>query len=177
MSKPNHPTTDRRTAPTRRDCGRPARLARALTLAAATATAVVATGGLAGCANDIAAHGNRPTEQALGQIKTGVHGRGDVQSLLGTPSATSAFGDETWYYISNQTTQVAFLAPRELRRQVVAVRFDPDGTVRDVSRLTLDDGQKVDLVDRETPTRGTETTVLQELLGNIGRFTPGQLGR
>jgi hypothetical protein len=28
----------------------------------------------------------------------------------------------------------------------------------------------VSLVDRETPTRGKELTVLQQLIGNVGRF-------
>lgn len=133
--------------------------------------------GATGCAGDIAPHGNRPLDEALAQIEVGRHARGDVQALLGTPSATSLFGGETWYYISNDITQVAFLAPEEVDRQVVAIRFGDDGRIAEITRLTQADGQDVAISSRETPTRGTETTVLQELLGNIGRFTPGQMGR
>lgn len=156
-----------------RSRARPAPTRPARSKLAALAAAFV----LSACASDISAHGNKPLEQTLSQIETGVHTRGDVQSLLGTPSATSLFSGETWYYISSQTTQVAFLAPEELRRQVVAIHFDETGRVAEVGRLTLDDGQDVRIVGRETPTRGTETTVLQELLGNIGRFSPGQMGQ
>ena len=40
--------------------------------------------------------------------------------------------------------------------------------------MGLDDGQDVAMSDRETPTRGRELTILEQLLGNVGR---GQLPR
>ena len=38
----------------------------------------------------------------------------------------------------------------------------------------LEDGQRVSMNDRETPTRGRQLTILEQLLGNVGR---GQLPR
>ncbi|MCF8480157.1 MAG: outer membrane protein assembly factor BamE [Rhodospirillum sp.] len=130
------------------------------------------SGALSACSDTITAHGNLPTAESMAMVEPGTHTRADVQALLGTPSATSMYGGETWYYISNQTQQMAFLKPDELTRTVLAVEFDPSGMVSDVRTLTKDDGQTVDIVQRETPTRGTESSIIQELFGNIGRFSP-----
>ena len=37
-------------------------------------------------------------------------------------------------------------------------------------RFELEDGQEVAMVERETPTRGKELSLLQQLFGNLGRF-------
>lgn len=31
-------------------------------------------------------------------------------------------------------------------------------------------GREIDIVDRETPTPGKDETILQQMLGNLGRF-------
>ena len=35
----------------------------------------------------------------------------------------------------------------------------------------MEDAQDVDPVDRETPTEGRDLTLLQQLFGNIGKFS------
>ena len=52
----------------------------------------------------------------------------------------------------------------------VAIDFDSAGRVSDVRRYGLDDGREIQPVDRATPTKGREVTLLQQLFGNIGRF-------
>jgi hypothetical protein len=51
------------------------------------------------------------------------------------------------------------------------VRFDEKGRVAGVARLGLDEAREVEIVERTTPTASNEMSVLQQLLGNIGRFT------
>ena len=46
--------------------------------------------------------------------------------------------------------------------------------VASVRTLGLDDGQRIAMNGRETPTRGRELTILEQLLGNVAR---GQLPR
>lgn len=151
--------------------------ARASGLAVCLGLALLLSGLLSGCAYEIEAHGNLPADSALAQIQPGVHSRADVQALLGTPSSSSLFDNEAWYYISNLTTQVAFLKPEELDRQVVIVEFDRAGTVSDVIRIYQEDGEVIQISGRETPSRGTEQTMFQEFFGNLGRFTPSQMGK
>ncbi len=131
---------------------------------------------LGGCAGSIAQRGNLPDPERLQQIEIGRHGRGEVAEILGSPSTIGAFSDKRWYYISRRTSRLAFLKPEILDQRVVVVDFDDEGTVRSIRELTADDRREIDLVDRKTPTAGQSITVVQQILGNVGRFNkpPGK---
>lgn len=133
-------------------------------------TAAVAFG-VAACAPMVDTRGNLPSAERLSKITPGVQTRDEIAGLLGTPSNTSPFGEEVWYYVSSRTETVAFFAPKEVERTVVAVHFDDRGVVREVRSYGLAEGQPVDPVDRVTPTAGNEMNVLQQILGNVGRFS------
>jgi len=126
---------------------------------------------LAACAQDINVRGNLPEPEIVAKINPGVHSRQDVASLLGSPSTISTFQDNKWYYIGQKTTQFAFFAPEVLERKVIEISFDTAGMVADSKVYTLEDGQDIDPVERITPSEGRELTILQQLLGNIGKFT------
>jgi outer membrane protein assembly factor BamE (lipoprotein component of BamABCDE complex) len=121
--------------------------------------------------------GNVVTPELLAEIVPGVQTRSDVASLLGSPNVPAAFDDITWYYVGGKTRQRIGQMQALDDQQVIAVRFNTDGTVASVERLTLADATKVEPVARITPTPGTETTLMQQLFGNVGRFTPGGAGR
>lgn len=123
-----------------------------------------------GCAPRLDTHGNIPDPDRLAAVTRGVHTRADVQQVLGSPSSVALFDGETWYYIGNRTETTAFLAPDVLERQVVAVHFNRAGVVDSIETLGLEQGQDVNLVERETPTSGNELTFIQQIVGNVGRF-------
>jgi len=126
--------------------------------------------GLSACSADISARGNEPTAARLEQIEPGKQSRADVAALLGTPSTTATFDNETWYYVSAHTQQFAVFEREELQRRVIAIKFGADGRVSEVRELGLDDGKDVDVVSRETPTLGNDLSIMEQLLGNLGRF-------
>lgn len=126
---------------------------------------------LAGCAKDIDARGNLPPPEAMAQLAPGEQTRQDVRTLLGTPATTAVFDDETWYYISAHTTQYAFYPNHELDRTVYAVTFDDRGILKNVRELNLADGENVAIASRETPTKGREFSLIEQLLGNLGRIS------
>jgi outer membrane protein assembly factor BamE (lipoprotein component of BamABCDE complex) len=106
-------------------------------------------------------------------VQAGVDTRTTVRAKLGTPSAVSTFDPDVWFYISQITESQSFYRPRLIRRDVVAVEFNKGGeTVAKVDTLTLKDGRVIAFNGRETPTRGRELTVLEQLIGSIGN---GQL--
>lgn len=115
-----------------------------------------------------------PPEQ-LSQITPGVTRREDVRALLGSPSHTGTFSDDTWYYISSFTRQRPGRQLSVTDQRVVVVRFDPQGTVREVRRVGEDEARDIAFVSRETPVPGNERTLMQALFGNIGRFGPGNV--
>lgn len=122
------------------------------------------------CAPNIATRGNLPDPDKLAEIIPGEASRDDVADLLGSPSSAATFGDETWYYIATRVETVAFNEPEVIDQQVVAIKFGEDGLVTAIDTYGLDDARAVEIVERVTPTSGREVTILQQLLGNVGRF-------
>ncbi|QDO98790.1 outer membrane protein assembly factor BamE [Ferrovibrio terrae] len=111
-------------------------------------------------------------QEKLDLIKVGQTSEGQVNALLGSPSTISTFPDwgTVYYYISSETETVAFLAPELIDQHVLAISFDRNSVVREIKRYGVKDGKQVAFIDRETPTRGKEMTVLEQLFGNLGRF-------
>ncbi len=141
----------------------------------------IATAGLLGlalaaCAPTVDTRGHMAEDDRLKQIRPGVSTRDDVAALLGTPSSVGTFDPSTWYYIGQRTEKVAFFRPEVVERRVVVVRFDEAGTVREMNQLGAEDGLAVDVVDRRTPTAGKELGVIEQILGNVGRFSGGNRG-
>ena len=117
--------------------------------------------------------GNRVDAESLKDLVPGTSTRADVQALLGSPSAKATFDDNTWLYVSETTRPRIGRTPGVLDQEVVTVTFDAAGTLRGIKRLDQKDGKSVDVVARATPSPGSEASFLQQLLGNVGRFSTG----
>jgi outer membrane protein assembly factor BamE (lipoprotein component of BamABCDE complex) len=128
------------------------------------------------CDAPVKVRGHLPDPETMARITPGEHGRSDVVDMLGSPSTASSFRDRTWYYIGSKEEQIAFFDPDVLKRNVFAITFNEGDTVESTRLYTLADGQPVEPVDRITPTPGRDLTVLQQLLGNLGRFNTAQGG-
>lgn len=137
-------------------------------------TLVIGCGLLAACSPNTAVRGSLPQEDQVSVIRPGVHGREDVRSILGSPSVISTFEEDTWYYIGRRTEQYAFFEREIIEQQVLIVRFGSDGNVERISRLDRSNGREVALVERETPSAGRELGVLEQILGNVGRFSSNE---
>jgi outer membrane protein assembly factor BamE (lipoprotein component of BamABCDE complex) len=125
---------------------------------------------LSSCVAQVATHGNTAEPEQVGQIVPGISSQQDVEMLLGSPSSVSVLNGQEWYYIGKRSRSIAFLEPDVLERQVLSVRFNPDGIVQSVDALDADNGREIRLVKRETRTRGNDLTIVQQFLGNVGRF-------
>ncbi len=130
---------------------------------------------LSACQNDVRVHGNLPDPEVMSEIKAGAHSREDVARMLGSPSTVSTFEDNVWYYIGQKSEQFAFFKPNILERKVLVISFDDSGRVDQTKAYTLADSQDIDPVGRITPTEGRDLTLLQQLFGNIGRFSSQSL--
>ncbi len=120
--------------------------------------------------------GNHVDADALKQLTPGVTTRTDVTSLLGSPTARGSFDDNTWIYIGEVTQSRIGRVQGVNSQEVVKLTFDQGGTLRGVEHLTQKDSMPVDVVARTTPSPGSESSFLQQLLGNVGRFNPGPAG-
>jgi outer membrane protein assembly factor BamE (lipoprotein component of BamABCDE complex) len=60
-------------------------------------------------------------------------------------------------------------------QQVLVLKFDPRGTLVSVRQLNKDDAKQIAMAPGATPSPGSEASFMQQLLGNVGRFTPAGL--
>ena len=128
-----------------------------------------------GCAPVVGQNGFQAIDAKPTDIVAGTDTKQTVLARLGTPSTTSTFErDNVWYYISQVTEKYTYNRPQVSQRSVTEITFQDNDQVAAVRTLGLEDGRRLAMERRETPTRGRELTVLEQLLGNVGR---GQLPR
>jgi outer membrane protein assembly factor BamE (lipoprotein component of BamABCDE complex) len=140
---------------------------RKITLAALSGLGLAA---LAACSPIIQQEGNVPDADQVVQINPGVDDKTRVTQLLGSPSTVSPFQDSTWYYISRRTEQHAFFDPNVVDQEILAISFNQSNIVEDMKIYGLENGRMVDMNEKLTPTYGNNLTLMQQLLGNLGRF-------
>jgi outer membrane protein assembly factor BamE (lipoprotein component of BamABCDE complex) len=125
--------------------------------------------GMAACSPVSSYQGFQAIDQRPADVKVGQDTRSSVLAKLGSPTATSTFDKDIWFYLSQIRTQTSFYSPRIISRNVVAIAFDHDTQqVKSVDTYTLADGRVIAYNTRETPTRGREMTILEQMIGSIG---------
>jgi len=124
----------------------------------------------AACAPITSYSGFQAIESDPKDVKVAVDTKSTVRGKLGSPSATSTFDPNIWYYMNQVKQRVAFRRPQVVSRNVTAITFNKENEqVESVNNYTLKDGKVIAFNGRETPTRGRELTILEQLLGNVGR--------
>ncbi|MBN8521233.1 MAG: outer membrane protein assembly factor BamE [Alphaproteobacteria bacterium] len=124
---------------------------------------------MAACTPTQATRGNMVDPDRMAELVPGISTRQNVLQTLGSPTTVAPFDDTIWYYIGQKTEQRGVLDPEVIEQKVVVVAFTPEGTVELVE--PIDASQiNVPIARRKTPTGGNEVTVMQQLMGNLGRF-------
>lgn len=130
---------------------------------------------LSACNPIIRDHGYAPTEPELATLVLGQDTRETVTQKVGRPSAEGLLEDSGWFYVQSRWKQIGPRAPVEIDRQVVVISFNDSGTLRNVERFGLEDGNVVVLSRRVTESNIRGVTVVGQLLGNIGRLRADQV--
>jgi outer membrane protein assembly factor BamE (lipoprotein component of BamABCDE complex) len=116
--------------------------------------------------------GNRVSEDQLKELVPGTSTKTDVVAELGSPTTHSSFDDNKWIYIGQVTRpRIAQIQAVE-SQDVVVLTFNDRGVLSGIDHLTQKDAKPVDVVDRTTPSPGTNASFFQQLFGNVGRFNP-----
>ena len=137
---------------------------------AVLAASLVAGAGLTACSPMSSYSGFQAIDSDPKDVKVGTDTKSTVRAKLGSPSATSTFDPNVWFYMNQVKQRVAFRKPKVTARNVTAVTFNKDSEmVETVNVYTLKDGKIIAYNGRETPTRGREITILEQLLGSVGR--------
>ena len=100
-----------------------------------------------------------------------------LQEEIGDPQAKTAYGDEVWiYYSADENMHGPF--PTTYNNKTVLLAWVKNGRVLRTQVLHDDDLKDVKIADGETKIPAAiELNALEELVNNIGRFSPAGLGQ
>jgi outer membrane protein assembly factor BamE (lipoprotein component of BamABCDE complex) len=137
---------------------------------------VLAAAGMlaAGCARVPDHQGFVLEPTVINAIQPGTDNKDSVQNSLGRPTFAGTFSDNDWYYISRDTSNMAFNMPKPHAQTILHIRFDPGGNVASVDRRGMEDVASIRPNGDRTPTLGHRRSLFDELFGNIGQV--GALG-
>ncbi|MBE6462203.1 MAG: outer membrane protein assembly factor BamE [Alphaproteobacteria bacterium] len=124
---------------------------------------------LSSCSTDIfnQTEGNMPSKSDIMRIKQGMH-QEEVRSIMGSPSAVSSLDHRTWIYMNSTMKRMAFFEPEELDRNVIAIEFDHDGNVKNMTQLTKENGKDIVVSKEQTPVMGNQPTFMEKYFGGVG---------
>ena len=131
---------------------------------------LVVTSLLASCAQPIEIHGNRISLRSIEAIEPGKTTEKQVLEQLGKPVITQDYGSKIWIYVKSKSQKTVLSGRNFLDRTVVRVSFNKKGIATSVDIIPYDKEFNPEISTRKTPTAGQEITVLQQLIGNFGRF-------
>jgi len=134
------------------------------------AVAAVALAALGACSAQYRDHGYTPPQEDLDEIVLGVDTRDSVAETIGAPTMSGVVNDSGFYYVESRVRHFAWRAPEVVDRQVLAISFDTNGTVTNIERYGLEDGQAVPLTRRVTQTGGN-VSFIRQLLARLGSFS------
>ncbi len=113
--------------------------------------------------------GNMVENFRMAEITLGVSTRTNVLKSLGSPTTKAPFDENVWYYIGQKMEKKGIFDPKVVEEKVIVVAFDEAGIVQTMEEI---DSNRINVpkVERKTHTGGNDVTVLEQLLGNVGKF-------
>lgn len=116
--------------------------------------------------------GNIITPSDIKTLQVGSTTKADAMDILGSPTTYATFDPNNWIYISMMTKLVPLSYPGVKKQEVLSLYFDQNGTLQRIQQLNKKDAKPIRMVAEVTPTPGTKTNFFQQLLGNIGQYSP-----
>tara|TARA_Y100001970_G_scaffold45236_1_gene56717 strand:+ start:17316 stop:17702 length:387 start_codon:yes stop_codon:yes gene_type:complete len=113
-------------------------------------------------------------KESIKKIEVGQYKREQVLTLLGSPSATGTFEDNSWYYISQKIASKGFLDPELINQSITMIEFDDNGYVKSIRNIEEEEIKEIELVEKVTPTKGKKLGLFEQILGNLGVPVSGQ---
>tara|TARA_B100001778_G_scaffold332194_1_gene337965 strand:- start:1072 stop:1581 length:510 start_codon:yes stop_codon:yes gene_type:complete len=124
---------------------------------------------LQACAPSRNVRGNNVDVTRLSELELGQSNKDDVVSIIGSPTSKAAFNDNIWYYIGLETVKQGFLDPKIENKQVYIASFDENEMLSSFQKLDAK-SEDIPIQSRKTPTHGKNLTLIEQFIGNVGRF-------
>ncbi len=126
----------------------------------------------AACSSDLFLNhnGNIPDKSKIAQVQNG-QTREQVLDILGGPSLVTGLSDDHWIYMSSTVEKIAFLKPKEIDRQILAITFEND-KVSKIETRTLEDGNNISIDTDETKLTDRNEGFFRKYFGGVGQYIP-----
>ncbi len=124
---------------------------------------------ISACTPTQSSRGNMVEDFRMSEITPGVSTRNNVLKSLGSPTTIAPFDDNVWYYIGQKMEKKGIFDPKVTDEKVVVVSFNDKGIVQTMEELNA---ERIDVPKSrdKTHTGGNDVGVVEQLLGNVGRF-------
>jgi outer membrane protein assembly factor BamE (lipoprotein component of BamABCDE complex) len=123
---------------------------------------------LGACTPTKAVRGNMLEDYQIAAVKPGST-QTEVLQNLGSPTTVAPFDDKVWYYMGQDTEKKGIFDAKVTHERIVEVTFDDQKNVKTIQEIP-NQREDIPYERRKTPTSGNEITVMQQLLGNLGKF-------
>ncbi len=110
------------------------------------------------------------TDNDLENLKVGMS-RQTVFEKYGTPSLKAPFDPHCYFYVGIITQSIAFFKPKVIDSRIVRVQFNDKGKLAELYQYNPQDVKMILPLKTITPLKGHDRTILQQIMGNFGRFT------
>jgi outer membrane protein assembly factor BamE (lipoprotein component of BamABCDE complex) len=137
--------------------------------------ALIALAVTVGCTAQYRNHGYVPLEEDLQKLAVGVDTRATVDDLIGAPTTSGVLGEGNYYYVRSRVREYGALRPEVVSRQVLAISFNENDTIRNIERFDLQDGRVVPISRRVTDNSVVGNGFFRQIFGNFGNLDPGSL--
>jgi len=126
---------------------------------------------LGSCVNNYEYTGLKLNTEDIEKIKKEKMNQEQIANFIGSPTFSSDLGSNTWYYVYSTTNKVAFFRPVIVDEEIVAIGFNGNGGFANLKVYNKDDINKISFSEDSTPTHGTKTNPVQQILKNIQKYS------
>ncbi len=134
---------------------------------------ILTTGLLCACTPSQSNRGNLVEDFRLKEVTPGVSTRTNVLKSLGSPTTVAPFNNNVWYYIGQKMEKTGIFDPEVVDEKIIVVAFDDKGILQTIDERDAD-RINVPTVRRKTHTGGNDISIVEQLLGNVGRFNSNE---
>ena len=107
-------------------------------------------------------------------LQEGITSKERLLKIMGSPTLISDLdSDEAWIYYSEDLKRLLFFKPDIISRDVLVVRFNQVGTIRELNRIDLNDEEKqLQFAANFTNVESRKIGFLKSLFSNVGQIKP-----
>ena len=118
---------------------------------------------LCNCQPRITKHGNFFNKENIEYIKKSKLNKAEIIEILGTPSTTSTFSDNVWYYMSQVQSEKAYFKVKNISSKILKITFDKNKFVKKYSILTEKNSYDIVVSQEKTVSSfQSDNTLIQE---------------